>query len=117
MKNIKLTYIELNGQNSIVEVSMDYPKYEKSRICYLYELFYIDNIENIIKKQEEELLKYGVINGDLAPFFIMVDDNAYQQLKEYFTDTTEYENCKWNDEVSLLNAILGVYRNDPKNWE
>ena len=68
-------------------------------------------------KQTEELLKYGYINGDLTPFYIKIDDATFEELKEYFNHTTEYEEVLWNNDVSILNAILGIYRKDPKNWE
>ena len=121
MKNIQITYLDKEdvvSKNTIVKISWDYTNnYKESKTCYLYELFYIDKLEEIIKNREEELLKYGYINGDLTPFYIKIDDVTFEELKEYFNHTTEYEEVLWNNDVSILNAILGIYRKDPKNWE
>ena len=121
MKNIQITYLDredVASKNTIVKISWDYANnYKESKTCYLYELFYIDKLEEIIKNREEELLKYGYINGDLTPFYIKIDDATFEELKEYFNHTTEYEEVLWNNDVSILNAILGIYRKDPKNWE
>jgi len=119
MKNIKITYIKLADElkNCLVEVGLGYPTFEVTKQCYLYELFYFDTLESKITQREEELVQYGIINGDLAPFYIKIEDNIYKQLEDYLSQTTEYEECKWQDDVSLLNAILGVYRQDPKSWD
>ena len=121
MKNIQITYLDKEdvvSKNTIVKISWDYANnYKVSKTCYLYELFYIDKLEEIIKNREEELLKYGYINGDLTPFYIKIDDTTFEELKEYFNHTTEYEEVLWNNDISILNAILGIYRKDPKNWE
>lgn len=119
MKNIKLAYLKFADKldNCLIEVALDYPKYENIKACYLYELFYFDTLKEKITQREEEIVQYGIINGELAPFYIQIEENIYNQLKEYFKNTTEYEECKWQDDVSLLNAILNVYRQDPKSWE
>lgn len=119
MKNIQITYIQSSEklENYVVQVSLDYPKYNIYNKCYLYELFYFDTLKEKINEREEQIIQYGIINGELTPFYIKIEDNIYNQLKDYFLQTTEYEECKWQDEVSLLNAILNVYRQDPKSWE
>ena len=118
MRSIKVQYLELAKEinNSIVGIALDYPRYENSRKCFLYELCYFENIELKIKQREEEILQYDILTGDLTPFFLSLDDQDYKDLEEYLYNDTEYENAKWNDEVNLINAILTVYRNDPKSW-
>lgn len=119
MKNIRIQYLKLEEklENCLMEVALDYPKYEQTKNCYLYELFYFDTLQQKIIVREEEIVKYGIINGELAPFFIKIEDEIFEQLKEYFSRTTEYEECKWNDDLSLLHAVLSIYRQDPKSWE
>ena len=119
MKNIRIQYLKLEEklENCLMEVALDYPKYEQTKNCYLYELFYFDTLQQKIIAREEEIVKYGIINGELAPFFIKIEDEIFEQLKEYFSRTTEYEECKWNDDLSLLQAVLSIYRQDPKSWE
>ena len=119
MKNIQITYLNINDiiENSIVSIALDYPNYNLKRECYLYELFYSESLENLIKLREENISQYGYLNGELAPFYLKIDDNTYENLIEYLSNPTEYEDCKWQDDVSLLNAIIGIYRKDPKNWE
>ncbi len=119
MKSIKITYVQTAKEfkNYLVEISLDYPKFRNSRKCFLYELFYIDAIEDKINQHEEERIQYNISNSKLTPFFIKIDDEVFNELQDYLQLETEYEECRWQDEVSLLNAILGIYRNDPKSWE
>ena len=119
MKHIQITYlnIEKNIENSIISISLDYPNYNSKRECYLYELFYFEALEKIIKTREENISRYGYLNGESTPFYLKVDDSIYRNLIEYLSNSTEYENCKWQDDVSLLSAIIDIYRKDPKSWE
>lgn len=120
MKSIKITYFEPNednNKNSIMEVALDFPIWKDIKKCYLYELFYFDTVESKIQDYENNNIRYNVFNFDITPFFIKVDDNIYQEMVEYFKNPTEYENCKWNDDCAFLNAVLDIYRNDPKSWE
>lgn len=104
-------------ENYLVSISLDYPKFEQNKKCYLYELFYFDEIKNKVNLYEEDRIKYNIINGELSPFYLKISDNTFNQLSEYLLSETEYEENQWQDDVSLLNAILGIYRQDIKNWE
>lgn len=119
MKNIRIAYIEVNKplENSIMEIAIDYPAYKNTRQCYLYELFYFDDLKRLIYNREEEILKFGIYNGDLSPFFMRVQNDLFLEIQEYLINKTEYEEHKFNDELSLFNAIINLYRNDPKTWE
>lgn len=119
MKNIQITYLKMEDKldNYLVSISLDYPKFENKKECYLYELLYFDTLKEKLNQREEEIERYGVINGELSPFYIKIEDEIFEQLKDYFSQTTEYEECKWQDDVSILNAILSIYRKDPKSWE
>lgn len=119
MKNVKISYCEINSdlKNSVMEIALDYPNYKNNKKCYLYELFYFDEIEEKIRERESDIIQYNIINQDYMPFFIKISDECFDEINDYLKSETEYEECKWNDEVSLLQAILHIYRNDPKSWE
>lgn len=119
MKSVRIEYLELAPEinNSVIKIALNYPKYDDVRHCYLYELCYFEDIEIKIKQREEELLQYDVLTGDLSPFFLNISEKDYNDLEDYLTNHTEYEDTKLNDEISLLNAVINIYRNDPKSWE
>ena len=121
MKNMQIIYLNKEdglADNTVVSVSWDYANnYKECKECYLYELFYIDNLEKLIKDREEELIRYDYVNKELAPFYIKITDKTLNEIKEYFNHKTEYAEVLWNNDVAILNAILDIYRKDPKSWE
>lgn len=120
MKSIKISYVDVNDinwDNSVVEVCLDYPKYVDKRLCYMHELSYFDSIMDKIKEEHEENIRYSIYNYRDVPNFIKINDDVFKELQDYLKEKTEYEECKINDDFSLLSAIMSIYRNDPKCWE
>lgn len=119
MKKIKLEYIELSekNDNSIIKISTDYPLFKKERICYLFELYSIQNLEDLIESRNEELLIYGIINNNFFPFFISVDENTFEEIQKFLKNETLYEVSKWQDKITLLNVMIDFFKKDIKFWE
>lgn len=120
MKTIKVYYEDVAEkiENSIMKVAIDYPDFKYCRYMYLYELYYFDFIKQQMKDDYESYLEYDLTTFEFLPFFLRIDDVTYQDLCCYLeSDYTEYEETKWNDEMSLLNAIMSIYRNDVNMWK
>lgn len=120
MRKIKVYYNEINDDNidnSTMYLYTDYPGYKNRREVFLYELKYFKEIQDFFDKKEEEYIKYDMFNRDFTPFFIHISKECLEELIDYLKNETEREQSLWNNEVSLLNAIIGIYRNDKKMWD
>lgn len=120
MRKIKISYSELDDEeirNSVMLLALDSPKFKQDRKLYLHELMFFDEIEKVIKDREEEYLQFDIINNDFTPYYIKVSNETYDDLKVYLENDTEYEECKWYDDVAILNLVLNMCRKDPKYWE
>ena len=53
----------------------------------------------------------------LTDFFERLDEDEYNEINLYLQEKTEYEQAKENDDYSLLQAIIHVYRNNPESWK
>lgn len=116
MKTIKISYIEIrdNPDNSLISLSLDYPKFRKIRKCYLYEIKFFPEINEKINVEIEDKIKYS--QNIYSDFYIKISETTLEDLKKYLIQKTDYEEHKFNDSLSLLQALMNVYRNDPKSW-
>ena len=67
-----------------------------------------------LKFLHDELIEYNILD-DFA--IINIDNEGFNELKEFLSSETMYEEAKFNDDYKLLNQLINVYKNNPKFWE
>ena len=97
MKNIRIQYLKLEEklENCLMEVALDYPKYEQTKNCYLYELFYFDTLQQkIIAREEyaEELQKVEQENTALKMENLNIKNENLNIKNKYNNIKTEFKN-------------------------
>ena len=119
MKKVQVRFIEVNDdiRNSTVAISTVYPKFEDERLLYLYELDYFDTVYKFVTEQREDYDRYDIDEMLYLPTFVKLDEDEYNEINLYLQEKTEYEQAKENDDFSLLQAIIHVYRNNPESWK
>ena len=120
-KRIFFEYLEINNEiyeNNKVRISKDAPKYEKFKEFYLYELFYYPCLEEKIKNALSSNFKdYQFYDS----FLITLSDEEFQEILPIFSEESDLEKSKSNDELNrmllFLNTSVKIAQTDPKFWE
>lgn len=117
-KKIKIKYEHVDIDTvelSVISISVDFPKFEKSRKLYRYEL--CEYLSFLSEKLSEEALNINkrFIFDD---FFVLNVSNAeLDDILVFLSENTVYEDVLFNSEYKMLNAIIEQKKKDPKFWE
>lgn len=119
MNKIKLTYLMLDPDvwgSSLVEISTNHPDFDKTKKCYIHELFCIDDLIERIQDAEINYLTHDSMSGRKYPLFIKIPDTTLNRLNKILNSKTKYEEIQEKDDMSLLYTIIDVYRNNIDGW-
>ncbi len=110
-KKIMVTYesIDINTiELSLMSISLDFPKFKNKRMLYRYEIS--DSLEFLSDKLIE-------LAGEDEFIIVPVNSAEFEEIKEFLSSETVYEEVRWKDSYTLLNNMIHVYKNNIKFWD
>ena len=119
-KKIFFEYMQIDSvcyENNIVRISKNFPKYDKFKELYLYELFYYDFLENKIRKMLSSNFRDCQFYDS---FLIELTHDEFNNIECLFDTESDFNTAKKNDETNrmlfFLNASVKMAQNDCKFW-
>jgi hypothetical protein len=116
-KKIFFEYVQINSvpyENNKVRISKNFPKYDKYKELFLYELFYHDFLEEKIKNTLcRNFNDYQFYDS----FLIELTNGQFDEIKYLFDKESDLEKEKWENDYSMINLAISALKCDPKFWE
>ena len=106
-KNIFIEYVTIDNEvyeKNKMRIARNYPKYDKFKDVYLYELFQFDFLEDKIRNllQQNILKDYQFYDS----FLIKLTDKEMIMIEDLFSQESDLEKENWENAYSLLNLHL-----------
>lgn len=119
-KKIFVEYLQIDAtpyENNKMRISKNFPKYDKYKELFLYELFYHDFLEEKIKNVLSDNFKdYQFYDS----FLIELTTEQFNEIKYLFEKESDLEKAWRSDEMNrmllFLNASVKMAQKDPKMW-
>ena len=116
-KKIFIEYLSIDNEiyeNNKMRIAKNQPNYDEFKEVFLYELFYYDFLEEKIKNMlSRNFNDYQFYDS----FLIDLTSKEFDEVKDLFTQESDLEKEKWENDYSLLNLDISFKKNDPKFWE
>ena len=116
-KKIFIEYLTIDNEkyeNNKVRISKNYPRYDKYKELFLYELFYHDFLEEKIKDMlSKNFHDYQFYDS----FLIELTNKEFDEIKYLFEKESDLEKEKWENDYSMVNLAISALKCDPKFWE
>lgn len=120
-KKIFVEYLTIDAipyENNRMRIAKNFPKYDKFKEVFLYELFYHDflkdKIKNMLSKNFNDYQFYDSFLIELTP-------EEFSEIKYLFDQDSELEQTKKYDEMNrmllFLNTSVKIAQKDTKMWE
>ena len=119
MKKIQIRYLEIEQDidRSLVEVSIDYPKFKKCRTMYMYELDFFAGLQGMVLNIKEEGEIYDLFEFVFTPNTLKLSNELFEELKDYLDNNkTEYEQEQFDEDLKMLLAKVSLYKLSPESW-
>jgi hypothetical protein len=116
-KKIFVEYLTINNEiyeNNKMRIAKNFPKYDKYKELFLYELFYHDFLKEKIKNMLSSNF-YDVQFYD--SFLIQLTEEEFDEIQYLFEQESDLEKEKWENDYSMVNLAISVLRCDPKFWD
>lgn len=117
-KNIFIEYVTIDNEiyeKNKMRIARNYPKYDKFKDVYLYELFQFDFLEDKIRNllQQNILKDYQFYDS----FLIKLTDKEIIMIEDLFSHESDLEKENWENDYSMVNLAISALKCDPKFWE
>ena len=118
MKTIKIEYESLDFETiemTRMSIAIDF-KLEKKRRLFLYELGSCEGL-NVKLQKHLNSDKFLKAKDYLSPIILKLNDEEYNEVKEYLSSDTVYEELEFEESCKFLNAKMSLLKQDVKFWE
>lgn len=120
-KKIFVEYLTIDAipyENNKMRIAKNFPKYDKYKHVFLYELFYHDFLQDKIKNVlSQNFCDYQFYDS----FLIEITNDEFNEIKYMFEKESDLEKAWRSDEMNrmllFLNASVKMAQKDPKMWE
>lgn len=116
-KKIFVEYLTIDNEiyeNNKIRISKNFPKYDKYKELFLYELFYHDFLEDKIKNTlSKNFNDYQFYDS----FLIELTNEQFNEIKYLFEKESDLDKEKWENDYSMINLAISALKCDPKFWE
>lgn len=118
MKTVRIEYEEINLETPelmLMSVCID-KELKNKRKLYLYELAGAEGLNNKFL-QHLDSDKYLKCKDYLSPIILKLSNEEYEELVEYLSGETIFEEELFLNDLKFLNAKMMLLKQDPKFWE